>query len=544
MKKIILLGQLILWAALSVFGQADTVIVPSVVDGSPFGAINKFILGDTLDNGERVNPDRYYKLEKDKIYFLDGILFANFDFRLIADDVQEGEKPPIVASTAGSNGEIQLIQFKFFQNAYIKNIICQMTPPSGNGESNAAFFCSGEGKNYEFDNVRVEWGLWTGIVTEKPVNKVVIRNCYFRNQMHKTNIWNGRGFGFYQENPADTVIMQNNTFFNMNSFAFFADISSIPPNYFLFDHNTIVNTMKFPLHSFWLPNAIVTNNIFYNTHSYGETSQDKVGQDPDLLDYGIINISPIPSDLIEYYGIQEGDRKYLVKNNGYFHIDPIKVYWQEYGLGPTIWMNSRTMDMFGDDAAYPYLDGQAPIVGDPGFVEPGDAHQDMIKWMKNKRDLKGNTYWGWDPDGDKFLVTWPFPEDLSYTNEEMLTAASGGFPLGDLNWFKDQKEAWETWMLTATNDISPATDIRSLDVTPNPASHEVEIDFELAQAGHIDISIFDLSGHKVEKIFSDFQSSGKNSFFWTIPATLNSGIYLIRITDKKGIKVKQLVINN
>lgn len=125
------------------------------------------------------------------------------------------------------------------------------------------------------------------------MNKIVFRNCYFKNSQHKTNIWNGRGIGFYQENPADTVIIQNNTFFNNNSFAFFADISSIPPDFLLFDHNTIVNSMKFPIHSFWLPNAKVTNNLFYNAHSYGETAADKVGQDPDLLEYGIINISPI-----------------------------------------------------------------------------------------------------------------------------------------------------------------------------------------------------------------------------------------------------------
>ena len=417
------------------FGQADTLVVPSDFDGSPFGSMQKFILGDTLADGSRVNADRYYMLEKDKIYFLDGIFFTDFDFKLIGEPVSGDEKPPIIASTAGADGVIQLIQFKFFADAFVKDVILQMTPPTGTGESNAAFFLSGEGANYEFDNIMIEWGLWTGIVTEKPVNKIVVRNCYFKNTQHKTNIWNGRGIGFFQENPADTVIIQNNTFFNNNAFAFFADISSIPPDYLLFDHNTIVNSMKFPLHSFWLPNATVSNNLFYNAHSYGETAADKVGQDPDLLEYGIINIRPIPSDLLDYYSITEDERKYTVANNGFFYQDEIKSYWADYSLPTNPFMNQRVMSMFGDDSGYPNLENNNLVVANPQFVNEGEGMAAMVQWMKNKRDLMGNTYWGWDSDGDKFAVQWPLIEDLSYSNPAVTNASIGGFPLGDLNWW-------------------------------------------------------------------------------------------------------------
>ena len=45
-------------------GQVDTLMVPSDFDGSPFGSMQKFILGDTLADGSRQNVDRYYMLEK------------------------------------------------------------------------------------------------------------------------------------------------------------------------------------------------------------------------------------------------------------------------------------------------------------------------------------------------------------------------------------------------------------------------------------------------------------------------------------------------
>jgi len=441
---------------ISLFGQADTVVVPAEFNGEALGAINNFLLGDTTATGERKNPDRFYKLERNKIYFLNGELHTNFYLRLIADEADENNKPPIIASTTGADGKPQLIQFKVLGDAYIKNILFQMTPPGGNGESNASFFLAKEGGNYYFDNVTWEWGLWEQVVAVKPVNKIVVRNCYFRNPQHKTNIYNGRGVGFNLENPADTVIMVNNTFFNMNSFAFVADHGSIPPKYLLFDHNTIVNEMKWPIHSYWLTHAVVTNNLFYNCHSFGETSEDKVGQDPDKLIYGIINISPIPSDILASHKLTENERIYTLKNNSYFYSQEIIDYWDSYkddGVKQETWMNSRTISMFEDSENYPNLDEANTYNLDPGLKEAGTGTVEMVKWMKRKRDWQNNKYWGWDPDNDKFAVQWPFPEDLSYTNATLLTGAEGEFPVGDLNWYPEKKAEWAVWEPTGVNDM-------------------------------------------------------------------------------------------
>lgn len=542
MKKIFLPLLIFLLTASVSFGQADTLLVPFDFGGSAFGSINKFILGDTTATGERNNPERYYKLEKDKIYFLDGIFFSDFDLRLIADDVEDGEKPPIVASTSGADGVIQLIQFKLFGNGYVKNIIFQMTPPSGNGESNASFFLSGEGKNYEFDNVMVEWGLWTAFVTEVPVNKVVIRNCYFKNPQHKTNIWNGRGFGFFQENPADSVIMQNNTFFNMNAFAFFADISSIPPDYLLFDHNTIANSMKFPIHSFWLPEAIVTNNLFYNSHAYAENATDVNGQDPEGLKYGIINIANIPSDLIEYYDIAEGDRKYTVANNGFFYDDDVKAYWTAFELDETPFMNERVIGMFGDDATYPNLEVSNTITGEnPNFVNAGEGTSKMIHWMTNKRSSMVNTYWGWDSDEDKFAVAWPLVEDLSYSNATLKTAAENGYPVGDLNWWPaNVKEDWEDGVVISTN--TPRAEIKNIIISPSPASDHLTINYELLEKSDITITVYNLKGSKINTIFKGAQVAGARTFEWSIDNSVVNGIYLIRISDGIGSFTKKVII--
>ncbi|HFC00822.1 MAG TPA: hypothetical protein ENJ53_08475, partial [Phaeodactylibacter sp.] len=507
MKKTFLLLVVFLAIAKMTFGQIWD--VPNTKpDGDPFGAINYYIAGDTTATGERAHPDRIYRLQKDKVYFLNGALYCNFDLKLIADEAVGSEKPPIVASTADAAGVIQLIQFKLFGDGYVKNIIFQMTPPTGSGDSNASFFLSGEGHNYEFDNVMIEWGLWTGIVTEVPVNKVVIKNCYFKNPEHRTNIYNGRGFGFYQENPADSVIMQNNTFFNMNSFAFFADVSSISPNYFLFDHNTIVNSMKFPIHSFWFPDATVTNNLFYNAHSYGENLQDRVGQDPDLQQYGIINLTALPSDLLTYFDIAEGDRKYVVANNGFFYEDDIITYLNEYNLDPTPFMNNRTQGMFDNSAMYPNFSVTNTMVENPDFINPGEGMASMIQWMKNKRNAVMNSQWGWDSDGDKFAVEWPVVENLAYNNETLKTGAEGGFPVGDLNWWPEKKAEWLATMV-ATNEVQ--SKIGAITVEPNPAKTHLTIDYTLTEKSEVTISIYNLAGAQISTLYKGTQTGGDHS---------------------------------
>ena len=525
---------------INVYGQADTVNVPSVYNGETLGAINNFILGDTTATGERNNPERFYKLERNKIYFLNGEFHANFFLRLIADEADADNKPPIVASTTGADGKPQLIQFKVLDDAYIKNIMFQMTPPGGNGESNASFFLAKEGGNYYFDNVQWEWGLWMQVVTVKPVNKIVVRNCYFRNPQHKTNIYNGRGVGFNLENPSDTVIMVNNTFFNMNSFAFVADQGSIPPKYFLFDHNTIVNEMKWPIHSYWLTNAHVTNNLFYNCHSFGEDSDDKVGQDPDKLIYGIINISSIPSDILASHKLKEEERAYELKNNAYFYSQEIFDYWDSYkekGVKPEIWMNTRTKAMFANDTDYPTLVEDKTYYMDPHFKEAGTGTVEMVKWMKRKRDWKNNKYWGWDPDGDKFAVQWPFPEDLTYTNDTLLTGAKGGFPVGDLNWYPNEKALWKTWDPTSIDEAPFYTvkDIKIENIYPNPFYKKVGITFKLRTNSKVEIDIFNINGNRVSELFAGKLNAGKQTITWKVDTDIPKGMYIYRIKANNTI---------
>ena len=428
----------------NLLAQADTVIVPQSIDGNPLGAINKFISGDTTSTGERNNPDRVYKLERDKIYFLDGTLITGFNLKLIADKPDATHKPAILAQGVLANGASLVVFVQCAGDASFENIYFQTAQPTGIGESTITVQLLKNYGTYKFDGCYFEWGLWLTIGSWAIEPKLYITNSYFKNVENATSVWNGRGISFQNRN-VDTVVIVNNTFFNVNSFLFQGQTSHI--KYAKFEHNTMVNSAKWPIHWQWITNADISNNLFYNIHSYGESATDKVGQDIDGLDFGIFNLFKLPEFWPDSNNVlSESDRKINLKNNAWFYSQEVQDYWSANDtISGEPFMNSRTQGMFDNALNYPYLSEMNTMNLDPGFINAGSP-ADMVQWMKDLRDKKETSYWGWDSDNDRFGVTWPLPENLSYTNATMLTAADGGFPVGDLNWFTEKKAEWEVWV--------------------------------------------------------------------------------------------------
>ncbi|MEZ4825602.1 MAG: hypothetical protein R3C61_04805 [Bacteroidia bacterium] len=86
---------------------------------------------------------------------------------------------------------------------------------------------------------------------------------------------------------------------------------------------------------------------------------------------------------------------------------------------------------------------------DPGFtVHPGNTDS-IVSYINSHWYNQSGTWPDWrvaSPvafDGNGLpVLTWPPAFDLSYSNTYMQTAGTDGLPLGDLNWFPDQKAAF------------------------------------------------------------------------------------------------------
>ncbi|PID62710.1 MAG: hypothetical protein CR986_00785 [Ignavibacteriae bacterium] len=534
-KKLSILFCIVLLSISNLFGQADTVVVPQSIDGDPFGAINKFILGDTTATGERNNPDRYYKLERDSVYFMDGTFSANFDLRLIADAPDDTHKPAILAQGVLADGKSLVFFVQCLGDALFENIYFQTSQPTGIGESVVTIDLLKDNGIYKFDGCYFEWGLWLTIRTMAIDTKTSIQNCYFRNVENATSPWNGRGIGF-QNRDQDTVIMINNTFFNVNSF--FLQGQDNLMKYVKFEHNTMVNSVKWPIQWQFPVNADINNNLFYNIHSMGEFPRDKIGQDIDTLAFGIFNLTKLPLRISDTLGYPEADRVVNLHNNNWFFSTEVTDYWNSIdSLESEPFMNSRTQGMFDDDANYPFLSEMNTLNVDPGFVNAGNV-DDMIQWIKDLRNPDAETsYWGYDPDEDRFGVTWPLPEDLSYTNTTLLTAADG-FPVGDLNWFPEKKAEW----ITGINENNSLVNEYQLSQNyPNPFNPSTKITFSLPMKEKVTLKIYDILGREIVTLLNEVRNIGVHNINFDA-SNLTSGVYFYTLKTSHTMQTRKMLL--
>jgi hypothetical protein len=79
----------------------------------------------------------------------------------------------------------------------------------------------------------------------------------------------------------------------------------------------------------------------------------------------------------------------------------------------------------------------------------------------------------------------------------------------------------------------------SITVFPNPVDTYLNIDFEITEAGNIDISIFDFTGRKVQTLINNSYSNGNYTITSNIE-NLSSGFYFISISDGTNKIVKTI----
>lgn len=453
---IVLLALLVGAPQYSVAQDSDTLDV-AWLDGDGNVVINALydaVVGDTNATGERANLDRVYRLEQSGFYYVTETLQnSGWPLRIVGvagDYTSTDDFHPVIqlvhredGNRAGNlisgNGDVEL------KNLYI------------NGQTGAGDLpyeilrFDGEGARITVDNVLFENAMWGIMGIYARNSDVSITNSKFRNLISHNQPWGGRGFSIWTD--VDSVIVENNDFVNIGGFA--AQIEGGAANFIWFSHNTIVNNgRQVFLHS-WHRNSYFSNNLVVNGFWHGEdaTNFDAIRLNtPDLQYSGMFNIEPIPSR----YGLDLA-RKVVFANNAHYREQTFEDFYAlvrsedadfTFDEGSPLRgqpvFNQRTSDFFDK------FDGMVNsnlIEGqDPGFAAMPDNQQDMQDFITAiRRGSEVVPLWYYNPGrgDDPYEITWPIPEDLSYTNSQLLSAGTGGYPLGNLNHFPDQKANWE-----------------------------------------------------------------------------------------------------
>jgi len=547
----------------------DTVTVPNDFG---LGTINNVIQGDTNSNGTRVNPLRVYKLLRGGYYTLNGTITTNPGTHIWI----VGEDAPATGTDPGMpiiiEGDVTGLYYFQTIDSYgdltMKNIWLIYATQLGTQnwttlqfeQDNTKAKSRGEFTNCIFDYVNA-----VAVMAHDTGFTGIFKNCIFRNSIDPGQWWAGRMFATYDQSArVDTIWSENCTYENQG-FSYQSDYT--PPKFVFYNHNTFLNIAKFPFKFYWMTHLICTNNIFVNCHFTGERYQDRIGQDQDVLLYGaVLDVDTmdvnggLPGTL--YNGVLEKDRVVYFYNNSNYTDPMFQTFYNTYNdtatglkgkILPEPIMNDRTIDMFTWhqfmklDPNYQALDGQ-----NPQFTTPGTNADSIIAFLKARYATGGSVFWAYNPD---LNGTWPLKENLAYSNSTLLTAATGGRPLGDLyHWFPSQYASWSAQAATEDNTIigksvsgvKQVSDVIPESYTlqqnyPNPFNPATRIDYSLAKRGSVTLKVYNVVGQEVATLFSGVQEAGRYEASFDAK-TLSSGVYLYRLQAGNTTITKKMML--
>ena len=531
----------------------DTLEVPNQSGGQPV-FLNNAILGDTLSNGQPVNPNRVYRLARGLVYYHNASIPLRRNVVILANATPAATKPPVIAPAILQNGQTAPAPlFQFFKNATLKNLYITRIRPDTVG----SFLDYSQAIVLSADSTRLivqgcVFDGWGGGMLEKDgvFNKIYISDCVIRNGFNGGGSWFGGNVFLSVASPGDTVVMVNNTEFNCGSYLFVPNRHIT--TYERVEHNTVFTTHVNPLYAPYLTNCVIRDNIFWGTLAMGQSQAEITGGwfDWSGAPSSTVSIDTLPTTMKTQYGITEASRGVVVTNNVYFWPQAFYDAWHNVykdTLTPPVWMNTRTAGMFADAVNYPNLWDASNQNVDPGFnaTMVNTLVPALLEYCRtNRGNTTGPRQHFYNPGGGSlFNVAWPLPENLAYSNVALQTAGHDGFPVGDLNWFPAAKAAW---LLTDVNSNGNGALPEKFGLSqnyPNPFNPSTNIEFSLPRSAKVSLVVYDLLGRQVATLINgEIRGAGKHEVTFSA-AGVATGIYFYRLTaDTYTATMKMLVL--
>ena len=599
MKQLLLLLLVMLCLSSVLYAQKDTVAVQGYYEVNRYGTLNDAI--EAAKSNGTIN-NTVFKLTPYDVYVLSRTISLdhgqNLEIVAPKPGTTQESAPPQIVWTEEAIERQYIIQT--YGDVVMKNIWVRYADILGNKVSSSITFedqlPANDPEYGDFDGCIFDYaGIGAeaaGTICVKANHFVGnFTNCYFRNNADNHFRYYGRAISFPFQSSGwhyDKLLFENCTFTNISRIVM-QEGNEYSDNIHL-NHCTVLNTIEWVIQTAgWWRNLSVTNSIILNPATYSyyravdvcEDNQDynaflrgECGTPGGVL---INGITPVDS-----FGFQvdftDYDRKLFIGNNNWAYQNWLIDWFKN--CDP--WCRERTRNRESD-----LLFNPAPMLGtelemidstdnlgnkvfrtmnvdwpsiynlDPGFIVPAtnlDAAKlfIMYKWWNN-----ADIDWAYEPAAG-FNQTWPLPENLAFTNAQLLTAGMAGFPLGDLNWFPDQLPAWRAqrdveWQ-TINNwlDHGGPTSVkergRSVPVTyalgqnyPNPFNPKTQIEYSVPHATHVSLKVYNSRGEEVATLFEGARPAGNYSATFD-GSKLASGVYAYRLQSGTVSITKKLVL--
>jgi len=443
----------------SVYGQSYYNLVPY---SGPGTFLVEQIRADTTTNG--IVPDRVYVLQPGGLYLNTEVynVPGGTTMRIQRDESIANDSLPIIfqyPTGTGANphrppGNLFVLQggnldmSNLAVTGYFEPIDSNINNVQGGLINTTA-----EGSSITIDGCLLTNINGQHVRTGSATLKVRITNSIFANMgaLSSSNLGAGKGIDL-REASCDSLILVNNTFVNFQDRAIrhynFANplAGTGGLQHALIDHNTFVNGFSF--HGLLSLGNVgeqitITNNLFADAFAGGEDPTDTTraaewANTGETYPDGVNRMSWIftaPNDTTNW----------TISNNYYTISDSGQAFMTAYGVTEGSQLSWHINSKLGADSVYAFYKEKVNLVNIPKVM------LDMIRWYwsptgGNKSKNTPSSLWNratddMDRRGYRYYLD---TLDCSYpTTTAAYTGATGGYPVGDLNWFPDKKAEWQ-----------------------------------------------------------------------------------------------------
>jgi hypothetical protein len=555
--------------------SGDTLFVKDDIAFGGYNTLYKLMVTDSLAPATRV-----YMLSAGGTYSCQNNPQSSKVYKTVITGPDQNIKkgtilPPVIsglyATGINTNGGMNCNK-----DLLVKNIDLEIGNSNGNGGGWAFFNFGGTGLKLQVDNCIMEHTWWCWVGGPSAMQTIKFTNDYFVNLSGHSCRRNGgvTDFNSGSANKQDTLLVENCTHVNIQGIIYKFRVG-YTVNRAIFNHNDFINcSSSIIMNNGNSTNLSITNNIYVNCQLQAMCPvllTSDVGEvDADGQAMGFINLR-VDSTFTANVGVHG---VYVDKNLTYWDpslsdivstLNTKQVDKRTDWISNMVTMNPRTTALFANKTQYPKLTNGTWTTKLPAFVNTSNLFTTQLAVLKAFSLATVDTSYGsplasWrkstNPEASNFVYAdFPIPIDLSYTDADLMVAGSGGFPLGDLNWFPAKLASWKaqstaeyatiqgrvdgTLGVTTTNELPQGFQLQQN--YPNPFNPSTEISYTISKAGNVSLNVYNMLGQQVASLVNGFQAA--NTYKVNFNASgLSSGVYFYKLSSGNNEIMKKMVL--
>ncbi len=558
------------------YAQDRVVVEPDDFPAS-IGALNRAI--------EENGGDVVYVLQNGATYFLETILRYDHPVRIEAEEYPS-DNPPIVRPGTDLEGNSLAIA-RFIDDAESYGIFYFAIDDLGTRRHNQR--PGGDGKVYHWEHCYFAGSQNYIFRTEGAGNTLRILDSQVRNMGRASSLFNSRFFD-PRGNDQDSLIIRNTSIYNVAFTIIQMDGGGLI-GHLEMDHVTVVNQGTFTGLPFGLARDVrITNSLFRNVGILGDfESAELVGDDWPNYDgpryftsAGFMSVESY-EDVGDFDIGTDADRSIIIRNNNFGGLPDQDVidFWAEinedepWETDPEWQWNNPNVD--SEDPEWADRDTIRVVrIAKASLDSTLTAWADQdVDWVTIENNIQEEVafddppqgiaayvraFWFGEPTAEQRLhdrradldedpnTRYYHPADGSPTDPEGNTAAwfrdlgystasvsyshgESGFPVGNLNYFPEMREAWGSGEgpVSAESEGAVPDGFRLVGNYPNPFNPTTNIVYELSSPVDVTLKVYNVLGRKVADVDLGVQNPGRHEVSFDA-TTHPSGVYMVRMS--------------